>query len=249
MKKILLLSLAVIFAGSSFAQQRPGGPTQNTLTEREIAEGWQLLFDGQNFGQWRKYNATAMPEQWSIDEANGAMKLATNARRPGAMSGADIIYAGKQFTNFEFSVDWMIEKGGNSGILYYVVEEAGKAMYTYAPEVQVLDNTYAGDNALTNHLAGSLYDMRPALPIVAKENGQWNNFVLKIDNGKVTHTLNGIKVCEYTLWTPEWYAMVNRSKFKGWAGWDTGPAKQGYIGLQDHGYAVWYRNIKIRELK
>lgn len=243
MKKILLLVAAVLFAGSSFAQR----PANNTLTEREKSEGWILLFDGQSFGQWRQYNGTGMTDSWSID--NEAMKLATNPRRAGSMAGQDIIYAGKQFSNFEITIDWMIERSGNSGILYYVVEEAGKPMYTYAPEVQVLDNTYASDNALTNHLAGSLYDILPALPINAKENGQWNNIVIRVDNGKVTHTQNGVKVCEYTLWTPEWYAMVAKSKFKDWPGFNAGPAKVGYIGLQDHGYAVWYRNIKIRELK
>lgn len=252
MKKILLLSLAFIFAGSAaFAQQRPSGPTQNTLTDREKAEGWVLLFDGESFGQWRKYNGTEMPAQWTIDKENGAMALATNATRPGAGQGADIIFAGKQFENFELSIDWMIEKRGNSGIFYSVVEKERQAIYASAPEVQVLDNTYAGDNALTNHLAGSLYDMLPALPINAKENGQWNNIVIKMDNGNVTHTQNGVVVCQYTVWTPEWYRMVSRSKFKDWEGFKegVGPAKVGYIGLQDHGYAVWYRNIKIRELK
>jgi hypothetical protein len=221
---------------------------QNTLTDQEKKDGWTLLFDGQSFGQWRKYNGDAMPEQWSIDAENGAMKLVTNARRPGAMSGADIIFGGKKFSNFEVSIDWMIERRGNSGILYYVVEEQGMPMYNAAPEVQVLDNTYASDNALTNHLAGSLYDIRPAMPINAKENGQWNNIIIKVNNGHVTHVQNGVKVCEYTLWTPEWAAMVAKSKFKDWPGFHAGPAKEGYIGLQDHGFAVWYRNIKIREL-
>jgi hypothetical protein len=247
MKKILFLAAMsatiALMAAPASAQQH------NILTEKEKQEGWQLLFDGKSFGDWRKYKETAMPEQWSIDEENGAMKLAANARRPGSMSGADILFGGKKFSNFELSIDWMIESRGNSGIFYYVVEAEGQQnMFERSPEVQVLDNWYAGDNKLTNHLAGSLYDMLPALPQNAKPAMQWNTIVIKIDNGMVTHTQNGEVVCQYSLWTPEWGALVGASKFNGWPGFTAGPAREGYIGLQDHGYAVWFRNIKVREL-
>ena len=59
---------------------------------------------------------------------------------------------------------------------------------------------------------------------------------------------NGVKVCEYELWSPQWDALVANSKFKDFPGFTEGIAKEGYIGLQDHGYAIWFRNIKIREL-
>ncbi len=244
MKKLFFgaLALAALTVMPAAAQQQP-----NTLTADQQREGWQLLFDGSSFGSWRQYNGTAMPEQWSIDTERGAMKLET-APRAGAMRGLDIIYAGKQFDNFELSIDWMIESQGNSGILYYVVEQAEKPMYDAAPEIQVLDNWYAGDNKLANHLAGSLYDILPALPQNARPAMQWNTIVVKVDNGRVTHTQNGEVVCQYTLWTPEWGKLVAGSKFKDWPGFNAGPARQGYIGLQDHGYAVWFRNIRIREL-
>jgi hypothetical protein len=145
-------------------------------------------------------------------------------------------------------MDWKIEKGGNSGIFYYVVEYPGKPIYYAAPEIQVLDNWYASDNKLTNHLAGSLYDMLPALPQNAKPAGEWNTIVIRVENGKATHIQNGVKVVEYELWTPEWNELVAKSKFKDWPGFKEGPAKEGYIGLQDHGYDCWYKNIKIREL-
>ena len=71
--------------------------------------------------------------------------------------------------------------------------------------------------------------------------------MVSVKNGKVIHTQNDVKVVEYTLWTPEWNAMVAQSKFKNFRGFNKGIAKEGYIGLQDHGYAIWFRNIKIRE--
>jgi type II secretory pathway pseudopilin PulG len=255
MKKILLFAasaaLVALVAAPASAQRanRAQQAAQNTLTAEEQQAGWKLLFDGESFDGWRKYNGTAMPEQWSIDKKQGAMKLATNAARPGSMSGADIIFADGQFSDFELSIDWMIEEKGNSGILYYVAEVAGAPMYQAAPEIQVLDNWNASDTKLANHLAGSLYDMLPALPQNAKPAMQWNTIVIRIEDGRVTHTQNGVEVCRYSIWTPEWGMLVADSKFRNWPGFNAGPAKQGYIGLQDHGYAVWFRNIKIRELK
>lgn len=205
-----------------------------------------MLFDGNDFGQWRTYNGQGMPANWSIED--DAMKISAGKRR-GSGQGGDIILADKKYENFELSLDWKIEKEGNSGIFYGVVEEAGKPIYYAAPEIQVLDNQFAGDNKLENHLAGSLYDMLPAVPQNANPFGEWNNIVIKVENGKVTHIQNGEKVVEYTLWTPQWKEMVAKSKFRDWPGFKNGPAKSGYIGLQDHGYTAWFRNIKIREIK
>ncbi|MDL2255672.1 DUF1080 domain-containing protein [Parabacteroides sp. OttesenSCG-928-G06] len=242
MKKSILFSLLMI----AFSYTGAVAQQSNTLTEQEKKDGWVLLFDGKSFDGWRKCNATEMPANWSIHE--NAMKVGRNDQRPGSGQGGDILFGTKEYTDFELSIDWKIEKAGNSGIFYYVVESPGEPIYFAAPEIQVLDNWNASDNKLTNHLAGSLYDMLPALPQNARPAGEWNTIVVKVKEGKVTHTQNGVKVVEYELWTPAWYEMVAKSKFKDWKGFKEGPAKKGYIGLQDHGYDCWFRNIKIREL-
>jgi len=241
MKKSVLLSM-LLTAVCSFSMV---AQTANTLTAKEKKDGWTLLFDGKNFDGWRKCNATGMPANWSIND--NAMKVA-RGEKAGRGQDGDILFGNKKYSNFELSIDWKIEKEGNSGIFYYVVEYPGKPIYYAAPEVQVLDNWNAGDNKLTNHLAGSLYDMLSALPQNAKPANEWNNIVIRVKDGHVTHTQNGVKVVEYTLWTPEWYDLVAKSKFKDWPGFKEGPAKEGFIGLQDHGYDCWFRNIKIREL-
>jgi len=241
MKKILFLSM-LLSASFSMSVMAQGN---NALTPQERSDGWVLLFNGQNMDGWRKCNAPDMAANWSIDQE--AMKVA-RGQRAGSGQGGDILYGVKKYKNFELSIDWMIEKEGNSGIFYYIVEYPGQPIYYAAPEVQVLDNWNASDNKLANHLAGSLYDMIPALPQNAKPAGEWNNIVIRVKDGKVTHTQNGVKVVEYELWTPEWEKLVAGSKFKDWPGFKNGPAKEGYIGLQDHGYDCWFRNIKIREL-
>jgi hypothetical protein len=246
MRTRVIVSILGLAIGAGVAL-RAQAPQVNTLTAAEKKAGWVLLFNGVNFDGWRQCNGTAMPANWTIDDH--AMKVFTAPdKKPGQGSGGDILYASKKFKNFELSVDWKTEKAGNSGIFYYVREVPGKPIYYAAPEVQVLDNVDATDNKLPNHLAGSLYDMVAADPKSVKPAGEWNTIVIRVKDGKVTHTQNGMKVCEYTLWTPEWDKMVENSKFKTFPGFTEGIAHEGYIGLQDHGYGIWFRNVKVREL-
>jgi hypothetical protein len=235
----LLLAMCIALPGIS--------QTVNGLSKKEKKEGWVLLFNGKDFNGWRQCNGTAMPANWVIEDH--AMKVFTAAdKKPGQGSNGDILYPGKKFKNFELSIDWKASKMANSGIFFNVREVPGKPIYYAAPEVQVLDNVDATDNKVDSHLAGSLYDMLPADPKTVHPAGQWNTIVIKVKDGKVTHTQNGVQVVSYTLWTPEWDAMVLKSKFKDFPGFTEGISKDGYIGLQDHGYPVWFRNIKIHEL-
>ena len=223
------------------------GQNTNTLTKKEKEEGWVLLFNGSDFEGWRQCNGTEMPKNWVLDDE--AMKVFTGeGMKPGRGANGDILYSVKKFKNFELSIDWKASKMANSGIFFNIRETPGKPIYYAAPEIQVLDNVDATDNKVDSHLAGSLYDMIAADPKTVKPAGKWNTIVVRVDNGNVTHTQNGVKVVEYTLWTPEWDELVANSKFKNFEGFQEGISKEGYIGLQDHGYPVWFRNIKIREL-
>lgn len=245
MKRNIRLSLALaalmVFCATASGQK------VNQLTGNEKKAGWVLLFNGKDFTGWRQCNGTEMPKNWIIED--NAMKVFTAAgKKPGQGSDGDIIYATSKFKNFELSIDWKTSKMGNSGIFFNVREVPGKAIYYAAPEVQILDNVDATDNKIDSHLAGSLYDMIAADPKTVKPAGEWNTIVISIKDGKVTHTQNGVKVVEYTLWTPEWDKLVANSKFKTFPGFTEGIAKEGFIGLQDHGYDIWFRNIKLREL-
>jgi len=237
----LSLAAAILIALPTFAQEL------NKLSKKETKEGWTLLFNGTNFDGWRQCNGTEMPKNWKIDK--GTMNVFTGeGKQPGQGANGDIIFSTKKFKNFELSVDWNAGKAGNSGIFYDVREVPGQPIYYAAPEIQILDNVDATDNKIASHLAGSLYDMIAADPKTVKPSGSWNTMVIKVKDGAVTLTQNGVKVVSYTMWTPEWDAMVAKSKFKSFPGFTEGIAKEGYIGLQDHGYPIWFRNIKIREL-
>jgi len=219
----------------------------NKLSKQEKKQGWELLFNGKNFNGWRQHNGDSMPSNWTIEDK--AMKVFLGeGRQPGRGSGGDILYGDWKFKNFELSIDWKASKMANSGIFYYVREVPGKPIFYAAPEIQVLDNENATDNKIDSHLAGSLYDMLPADPKTVKSAGEWNTCVIKIKNGKASVSMNGTEVVNYTHWTPEWDQLVENSKFKNFPGFTAGISKEGYIGLQDHGYTVWFKNVKIRVL-
>ena len=245
MKRKIILSLsclaATLFIIPSFGQG------VNNITTKEKKEGWVLLFNGMDFKGWRQCNGTAMPVNWTIEE--NAMKVFTGeGKKAGSGANGDIIFSDKKFKNFELSIDWKASKMANSGIFFNIREVPDRPIYYAAPEVQVLDNVDATDNKNPTHLAGSLYDIIAADPETVHPAGEWNTIVIHVLDGKVTHTQNGVKVVEYEMWTPAWEKMVANSKFRNFPGWKEGISKEGYIGLQDHGYPVWFRNIKIREL-
>lgn len=245
MRKNIFLTLtfvaALLIATPGFSQK------VNKLSKKEVKAGWELMFNGKNFDGWRQCNGTEMPVNWVIED--DAMKVFTGeGKRAGQGAGGDILFPGKKYSNFEFSIDWKASKAANSGIFYYVREVPRKPIYYAAPEIQVLDNKDASDNKIDSHLAGSLYDLLPADPNTVNPAGEWNTCVIKVKDGKATVSMNGTQVVSYTHWTPEWDEMVKGSKFKNFEGWTEGIDKEGYIGLQDHGYPVWFRNIKIREL-
>jgi hypothetical protein len=224
----------------------------NTLTEKEKAEGWILLFDGQTFNGWRGYGKTEVPSAWTIEE--GAIKISgSGLGEAGAENGGDIIIDQK-FQNFELKFDWKVSEGGNSGVFYMAQEIDSLPIWRSSPEYQVLDNVNHLDAKLGvdgNRMSASLYDLIPAKPQNSKPFGEWNSGSITVYKGTVIHGQNGANVVEYHLWTPEWKTMLDNSKFAGWeemlnAG---GEERKGYIGFQDHGDNVWFRNIKIKIMK
>ncbi|WP_339651209.1 DUF1080 domain-containing protein [uncultured Salegentibacter sp.] len=221
----------------------------NELSAKEKEEGWELLFDGESTDGWRGYGKDSFPKGWVIED--GALKVqGSGAGEAGG--GGDIIYK-KEFKDFELSLEWKVSEGGNSGIFYLAEEIDGEPIYTSAPEFQILDNEKHPDARLGkngNRQSASLYDLIPAEPQNAKPVGEWNKASIIVYRGTVVHSQNGENVVEYHLWTDKWKEMVADSKFKDWENFLNagGEDKQGYIGLQDHGDDVWFRNIKIKKL-
>ncbi len=212
------------------------------LTEAEKAAGWQLLFDGQTLNGWRDYNGTGLTAPWTVED--GAL-----AALGKGSDGNGYIVTDKQYENFELAFDWKISKGGNSGVLYHVVERPQYTVpYVTGPEFQVIDNVGFPDKLEDWQMACADYAMYIADPAKTKlkSAGEWNTSKIVFDNGHVEHWLNGEKVVEFEAWTDDWFKRKNSGK------WENAPeyglAHKGVFSLQDHGDKAWYRNIKVREL-
>jgi len=242
MKKTKLASLFIscllltgVFTGCSEKEQ-------NTLTPQEISEGWELLFDGKTLNGWRDYNGTSLTEPWHV--VNGCIQ----AKGEGS-DGSGYIVSDKEFENFELYWEWKLSKGGNSGMLYHVVERPQyKVPYVTDPEYQLIDDVNFPEPLEDWQKMGVDYAMY--LPDQAKMNvnpyGEWNNSKIVFDNGHVEHWLNGQKILEFEAWSDDWHARKNSGK---WADApEYGLAKKGVLCLQDHGYPASFRNIKIKEL-
>jgi len=234
MKKLFIL-LAVISAGNRLMAQ-----TSNELSPKEKQQGWQLLFDGKTTDGWHNYLKPSAGPAWSASD--GLLQL-----DPTVKDGRGDIVTAKEYENFELSIDWNIAEEGNSGIMFNVQEDkAYDNTYITGPEYQLLDDKKAEDNKQPNHLAASLYDIIAPAKEVENPAGQWNHTVIRLQNGKLTFWLNGVQTVKTQLWDANWDAMVAKSKFKDWKGFAA--FHKGHISLQDHGYHIAFRNIKIREL-
>ncbi len=246
--KIVKMFFVLVLA-TSFVSCGSGKEKKGTEKKSKEVEVWTYLFDGTSTQGWRGYNKTAFPDKgWEI--VDGTLHCIGSGRGEAGGGGGDIIYD-KKFANFDLQLEWKISEGGNSGIFYLAQEVPGWEIYRTAPEMQVLDNerhpdAQAGKDG--NRQAGSLYDLVPAKPQNAKPAGEWNTAEIKVYKGSVWHIQNGETVLEYHLWTPEWDTLVVHSKFPALNPDFANVASEGYIGLQDHGDDVWYRNIRIKEL-
>jgi hypothetical protein len=255
-KVIITLAFALAVAGTGAAQsmkkEMSGGAKAaplNALTKEEQKAGWKLLFDGQTTKGWRGFHSQEFPAgAWVVE--GGVLKKVKGEGELGH-AGGDIITL-DQYENFEFAIEWRLTPGANSGVKYLVVESlppTGKSGVSF--EYQILDDLKHPDAKMGvagNRTAGSLYDLIPAAgnkPL--KPVGEWNQTRIVKKSNHVEHWLNGMKVVEYELGSPALQAAIAKSKFKNTP--EFGKARKGHILIQDHGDEVWYRNIKIRELK
>ena len=224
------------------------------------ADGAVALFDGSTLDAWEKYNGGEIGSNWAVE--GDALHFKGKA---GGGSGGDI-QTKQTFGDFDLRFEWKVSEGANSGVMYGVVPTEGKPPYLTGPEYQVLDDSKHRDGKNPKTSAGSLYALYapaaynktcpatgevpcPHTPKKLMPVGEWNTGRIVKTGDRVRHYLNGMKVVDVRLNSPEVAEAIGNSKFKDWADF-AGPlkaGKEGRIVLQDHGDSVWFRNVTISE--
>jgi 3-keto-disaccharide hydrolase len=202
------------------------------------APRWRSLFDGKSTEGWRGFKSDTFPlERWKVEDGT-LHQASAHAER-----GARDIITKEKFSDFDFRFEWKVAPGGNSGVKYLVTEERSGPI---AHEYQVIDDEKHPDAQIGPHRqTASFYDvLAPAKDSPRKPAGKWNKSRILVKGNHVEHWLNGSKVLEYELGSPELQAAIAKSKFKDVPGFDA--KLEGHLLLQDHGDEVWYRKLRIQ---
>jgi len=232
---VMCLGVAVFAEGccANSASCGAGAASDNTLSKQEQEAGFALLFDGKSFDGWDCTDASFYG--WSIKD--GVMNLAHDSH--------GYLYTKKQFTNFELKIDFMVNDHANSGVFFRWADPADPVQTGF--EMQVLDS--AGKNRPDKHDCGALYDVLAPSENTMKPAHEWNTAVITCRNSFVTISLNGTRVvrCDLSKYTQAHKNIDGTdNKFdRPLAEW----SHTGHIGMQAHGGATWYKNIKIREIQ
>jgi hypothetical protein len=230
MNKLIILTALLVLHISVYSQDK-----ENILTPEEFAAGWINLFDGESLDGWKAYNGDA-PKSWTMKD---------NAIYCDGKEGGDDLMTVAHFADFDLKFEWKIGEDGNSGVIYRVREgNQWSRPYLTGPEYQVFGE---GSGVFDKNSTGSFYDVYPTSSNkVVKPAMEWNSGRIRISNNLVTHWVNGVIVMQCQMHSDEWEQAVANSKWKNNPYFAKSPF--GHIDFQNHGYQVWYRNVKILRL-
>lgn len=221
------IAVVIVIGLSAF---QPAHAEDNVLTDAEQADGWMLLFDGASLRSWKNNN-----------DAPVKAKIEDGAINPYGSGGYLLVYE-KPFGDFVFKCDVkMSQPDCNSGV-FVRTGDLNDPVYS-GIEVQVLSNTKPGRNSF-----GSIYDLVAPEKDATNGPGKWDTIEIQCEGPHITVSVNGEKVT--TLNCDEWDQHGKRpdgSSHKFGKAIKDFP-REGYIGLQDHGHDVWYKNIKLKSL-
>ena len=208
--------------------------SDNTLSETERQKGWVLLFDGKTLAGWM--NSDRSTPRTPVEEH------ALNPHRAGHY----MLVHTQQWDNFVLAADFKITPHCNSGIFVRtssLTPRPGKDVGFNGLEIAIDDTLGAGFVD-----TGALYDLSKPTRNAMRPVGEWNHIEITCRDSMIGVVLNGEKVNSVDLAKfvePNKRPDGTQHKFD--VAYRDHP-KLGYIGLQDHGSACWYKNIKLKPL-
>ena len=213
-----------------------GGNPPDGSSSAVTTTGWTNLFNGKDLSGWKLYYGGSLANSnWLVEEG---------AVHSSYKRGSDLITA-KTYDDFELEFEWKISKGGNSGVIYRARLGDGQAFQS-GPEYQLLDDAGHPNGKSLKTSTASLYNMFAPQNKSVKPVGEWNTAKIVAYGNRLEHWLNGSKVLEADIDSSKWKQALASSNFKQFK--QFGQTAKGYIALQSHGFPIWFRNIRIREL-
>lgn len=206
---------------------------------------WIPLFNGTSTEQWVSAKSDQFPKAgWAIDNKILVVNQGKGESK-AVVRGGDIITK-KMFAQFDLEFEFKLAPGANTGLKYFVKKYPDGSIL--GCEYQLIDD--AGNKDIANDTndkrrTAGLYELFAPVSRQLKPIGEWNKGRVRVEGTRVMHWLNGVKVVEYTISSPEFMRAKAESKFKDVKDFGTAP---GHILLQDHGDEAAFRNIRIREL-
>ena len=219
MKATTSVAVALLISFSLLNLSLAGNP--NSLTPKEKAAGFALLFNGKDFQGWKQSG------NWIVDKDGSISRE--------KLGGSLVYQVAKIPNNFELRFQWKVAKGSNSGVYYR------PGQYEY----QILDNAVHVDGKNPRTSAASLYFCMAPSHDATRPVGEWNHGAIICKGSVIQHWLNGKKVIGFDYKDKEWAWNVDLLDKRG----GKLAARGAFLSLQDHGDPVWYRGIKLRELK
>ena len=238
LKKCFVILLITAISNTISAQQ-------NTLTSQEKQDGWQLLFNGKDLQGWHSYLEDKPGKAWQVQD--GAIFL--NKNDLSVFEDYADLTSDSEFANFDLKLEFKTDTCANSGVMFYVHESPEyKYPWETGPEMQIDDVVCGPDHLSKMNRMGTLYDLYPIDSQYIGPSGKWSQFEIKADNGHVELFEDGHKVVDAYLWNQHWKDLIAAVKFKDMPNFGT--FRKGHIALQgtENG-KIWFRNIKIKELK
>ena len=221
---ILVALLALVMTSRATA-------ADNELTEEEKAAGWQLLFNGRDHEGW--ICNTGKPIATAVEDG---------CLLPFKSGGYIVMYDKKKFSDFTLRCDVKMSEDCNSGV-FFRVGVPKNPVYT-GFEVQVEDSKEPG-----LHSFGAIYDLVAPSKNANHGPGEWNSIEITCRGPEISVKVNGEDVAHTNCDDyPKPGLRPDGTRHKFLSAIAKMP-RQGYIGFQDHGHPVWFKNVKILELK
>ena len=214
----------------------PAVAGDNELSEQEQQDGWQLLFNGQDLTGWKCNNGK--PIATSVEEGSLVPYK----------SGGYLIIHEQPFDNFILKCDVRWEDPRcNSGI-FFRVEDPNNPVHT-GFEVQIMSGTKTG-----KHQFGAIYDLAATTKNAGNDLGQWNAVEIRCYGPYINVKVNGQEVAAMNCDAFDQPGVcpdgaTHKFKLNGKPRAAKDFARSGYLGFQDHGHKVWYKNVKLLALE